>query len=453
MSMASVGMYLSWPSPALLQLTSDNSPIGVKISETEGSWVASSFLLGSLPGSFVAVLLVEKLGRKPAVLISALPLALPWFGIAFARSALVLCILRFLAGLAITIVVTGVTTYIGEIAEKDIRGKLGTTFNILKLTGNLYVLCVGPFISYEALALSCSVLPITFAIIFYFMPESPYFLIKVGKKDLARQNLIRLSGNNTPAKTIEDRLNEIESVVEYDMQNRSTLWEFLSKEEYRKSLIVMFGIKTLQQLSGTTAIEAYTQTIIESSNSSVSSEVSSIFAGLIQLPAVFLTAALVDRMGRKPLMIISALGCAMALAVEGVYFYLYKVTFTDVRMVSWLPTAALLFYLVMNNLGLSTLPWILLGELFATNIKGIAVSTSTFYASTISFLVIKFFQPISLQWGMHTAFWIFVVVCILGAIFCFFMQPETKGKTFAEIQKKLNRKRRQLNNGHTETQR
>lgn len=135
----------------------------------------------------------------------------------------------------------GATTYNGEIAEKDIRGKLGTTFNILKLTGSLYVLCVGPFVSYEALALSCSVLPIVFAIIFYFMPESPYFLIKVGRKDAARENLIRLSGNNTPSKTIEDRLTEIESVVEYDMQNRSTLWEFLSKQEYRKSLIVMAG--------------------------------------------------------------------------------------------------------------------------------------------------------------------------------------------------------------------
>ncbi|KAF2887566.1 hypothetical protein ILUMI_18607, partial [Ignelater luminosus] len=445
MSMASAAMYLSWSSPALLQLTSDNSPIGVKITEEEGSWVASSFLLGSLPGSFLAVWLAERFGRKTALLISALPLGLPWYGIVFARSAIVLCILRFIAGFGFAIVITGATTYNGEIAEKDIRGKLGTTFNILKLTGSLYVLCVGPFVSYEALALSCSVLPIVFAVIFYFMPESPYFLIKVGKKDLARKNLIRLSGNNTSAKAIEDRLNEIESVVEYDMQNRSTLWEFLSKQEYRKSLIVMAGIKTLQQLSGTTAIDSYTQTIIESSNSSISSEVSSIIAGLIQLPAAFVAAALVDRMGRKPLMIISAFGCALALIAEGVYFYLYKVAFVDVRMISWLPTASLLFYLVMNPLGVFTLPWILLGELFATNIKGIAVSVSIFYGGTLAFLVIKFFQPISIKWGMHTTFWIFAAVCILGAIFCLFMQPETKGKTFAEIQEKLNRKRRYAN--------
>ncbi|KAF2894808.1 hypothetical protein ILUMI_11365 [Ignelater luminosus] len=442
MSNASAAMYLTWSSPALLQLTSDNSPIGVKISEEEGSWVASSFLLGSVPGCFFAVWSVEKLGRKAALLISALPLGLSWFAIAFTKSVLALCILRFIAGMALAIVITGATTYNGEIADKDIRGKLGTTFNILRLVGSLYVLCVGPFVSYKALALSCSVFPITFAILFYFMPESPYFLVKVGKKDAARDSLIRLLGNNTSPKAIEERLIEIESLIEYDMRNRSTLWEFLSKEEYRRSLIIIIGVKSLQQLSGATAIDSYTQTIIETSGSSISSEISSIIAGLVQLPAAFLAAVLVDRMGRKPLMIISALGCATALIAEGVYFYLYKVTRVDVSLISWLPTASLVFYLVMNPLGVFTLPYVLLGELFATNIKGIAVSSSQFYGGILGFLVIKFFQPISSKWGMHTSFWIFAAVCIVGAAFCFLMQPETKGKTFAEIQEKLNNKRK-----------
>lgn len=155
---------------------------------------------------------------------------------------------------------------------------------------------------------------------------------------------------------------------------------------------------------------------------------------------MFFAAGLVDKMGRKPLMIISTLGCAIALIAEGSYFYLYKVTLTDVSMISWLPTAALLLYLMMGPLGLLSLPYVLLGELFATNIKGIAVSASSFYGSTLAFLVTKFFQPVSIKWGMHTTFWIFAVVCIFGAMFCFFVQPETRGKTFAEIQEKLNRK-------------
>ncbi|KAF2894809.1 hypothetical protein ILUMI_11366 [Ignelater luminosus] len=346
MSIASAAMYASWPSPALVQLTSDNSPIGIKLTAEEGSWVASSFLLGSIPGCLFAVWLNEKLGRKTALLISSFPLGLPWFGIASARSVLVLCTLRFIAGIGLALLTTGTTTYIGEVADKDIRGRLGTTLN-KGLIGTLYVLCVGPFVTYETLALSCSILPMTFAIIFYFMPESPYYLIKIGNKNAAKENLIRLLGNNTPPKTIEERLLEIESVVEHDMKNQSTLWEFLSNKKYRKSLIIIIGIKTLQQLSGMTAIDSYTQTIIEASASSISSEITSIIAGFVQLPATFLAAGLVDRMGRKPLMIISALGCATALIGEGSYFYLYKVTLNDVSMISWLPTAALVFYLMM----------------------------------------------------------------------------------------------------------
>lgn len=445
MSTACTAMHLTWGSPALPQLTSEDSPTGTTVAPGEASWIVSSFLMGTIPGCIVAAWLVEKFGRKATLLMSAVPLTVPWIGIVFAKSVVLICVLRFIGGVGLALVTTGASMYNGEIAEKDIRGKLGTTFNILKLTGGLYVLCVGPFIPYKTLAISCTAFPIIFVILFCFMPESPYYLVKSGKIDAARVNLIRLSSNDTTPKTIEDRLEEIESTVQYDMKNRSTLWELFSKKEYRKSLIVMAGIKTLQQLSGITAIESYMQTIIKSSESSISPEHSSIIAGVIQIPAAVLAGALVDKMGRKPLMIISAVGCGIALIGEGLYFYIQDVLKADVSSISWLPTTALLLYLLMNPLGVFTLPWILLGELFATNIKGIAVSVSTFYGSILAFLVTKFFQPISTKWGLHVTFWIFAGVCILGALFSFFVQPETKGKTFAEIQEKLNRGRKDRN--------
>lgn len=131
--------------------------------------------------------------------------------------------------------------YAGEIAEKDIRGKLGTAFNLLKLTGSLFVLTIGPFVSYTVLAISCSILPVIFLTLFYFMPESPYYLIKIGQRDAARQSLITLSKDNRSKEDIEEQLREIEKTVEYTNQYKSTLWELLSKKEYRKSVIVIIG--------------------------------------------------------------------------------------------------------------------------------------------------------------------------------------------------------------------
>lgn len=152
-----------------------------------------------------------------------------------------------------------------------------------------------------------------------------------------------------------------------------------------------------------------------------------------------LAAVAVDKAGRKPLLIISCLGCGIALVGEAVYFYLQDVAKTDVQYLSWLPTTGLIFYLLMNPIGIFTLPYVLLGELFATNIKAMAVSVSTIFGVTLGFLVTKFFEPISESLGLYVVFALFAGACVMGAIFVYFVQPETKGKTLTEIQAKLNR--------------
>lgn len=145
-------------------------------------------------------------------------------------------------------------------------------------------------------------------------------------------------------------------------------------------------------------------------------------------------------MGRKPLLIASATGCAIALFAEGTYFYFQDVLETDVSSISWLPTTGIAVFVFMINVGIVTLPYVLLGELFATNIKGIGVSTFTLYGASLAFLVSKFFKPLANAWGEYTVFWIFGCICVLGIIFVLTVLPETKGKSFSEIQAILKRK-------------
>lgn len=205
-------------------------------------------------------------------------------------------------------------------------------------------------------------------------------------------------------------------------------------------------------LSGLPAIDAYLESIIKLTSSSISSELSSIIFGVVQLPAgmyvciiifnsiniflvtVLIASFLVDKFGRKPLLIISTLGCAIALAGEGMYFYLQDETDTDVSSLAWLPTTALALYLIMAPLGITTVIFVILGEIFPSNIKGIAISAFTVYGGSLSFFVSKFFAPIAKAWGTHSVFWIFGGICLSGAIFTWFCLPETKGRTFAEIQ-------------------
>lgn len=189
-------------------------------------------------------------------------------------------------------------------------------------------------------------------------------------------------------------------------------------------------------MSGTTAVDSYFQTIISQSESGFSPEISSIIYGVIQIPSVLLSATIVDKMGRKPILIISALGCALSLISEGIYFY-RKHKSLDVSGLSWLPTTALITFTMMNNFGVSTIPYVLVGELFPANVKEMASSLAILYGASLSFLVSKFFKPLSNYWGMYSMFWFFAGMCVCGSIFVYFAIPETKGKTLGEIQEEL----------------
>lgn len=184
------------------------------------------------------------------------------------------------------------------------------------------------------------------------------------------------------------------------------------------------------------------QSIVAATGSNISEETSSLIFGFVQLPGVLLAAYLVDKMGRKPLLIASAVGCAVALFAEGTYFFFQDVLEADVSAAAWVPTVGIALFEFMINVGIITLPYVLLGELFPTNIKGIAVSAATLYGGGLAFLVSKFFKPLAIAWGEYTVFWIFGSACVLGVIFVMIFLPETKGKSFAEIQALLKKKPR-----------
>ncbi|XP_017782648.1 PREDICTED: facilitated trehalose transporter Tret1-like [Nicrophorus vespilloides] len=437
-SISAGSMYISWSSPADKSLQPGESSLEDPIVGEELSWLKSIYLLAGLPISPLVAYLLDKIGRKWTLMLGGFFLFFPWFIIIFATKSWMVFLGRFLGGCGYGFVVNGCSIYNGEIADSDIRGKLGTSFNLMKLVGNMLVLGAGPFISYQALGAICAVVPVIFMVVFYFMPESPFYLVRCGKMEEAKSVLCRLSPQNMEDAEIEKKLLKISDIVKSDMENKMSFKEFITKKEYRKIIFIIFGVKTLQQMAGNAAIEGYMQHIIESTGSSISSEMSSIIFGAVQFPATILSSLVVDKMGRKPMLLISALICALALIGEGVYFFLQNYLMEDVTALSWLPTTGIVLFLVSSTFGVLNLPYVLLGELFPTNIKGIAVTTATFYGFLLAFIVTKIFEPIKQAWGFYTIFWIFAGFCIAGALFVLFFLPETKGKNFDEIQAKIN---------------
>ncbi|XP_022917080.1 facilitated trehalose transporter Tret1-like [Onthophagus taurus] len=437
--------YVTWSSPILPQLTSKNSPIGVQITNAEASWVVSIILLGGIVTCPFSASFVKKFGPRRSLLFSSIFIMLPWIPITLANSVWILYISRFIAGMATGTITAGVTIYNSEIADQEIRGKLGTAFTIMKLMGHFVVLTFGPFVSYQVLCVICGVMPLICFCTIYFMPESPYYLLKIGEKHRAKESLAILGSDELNENDLERKMNEIEKVVNEDMRNKSGMVELFRNPRYRKGLLTMTGVKVLHSMSGTVAIESYMQSIIGSSSSSISPEISSIIFGAIQFPAAFLASAIVDKLGRKPLLIISAFGCALALISEGIYFYIQDVLKSDLKNISWIPTTGIIVFLISTPLGVSSLPYVLMGELFPVNIKESAITLIIFYGVSMSFVVSKFYQPVLEMWGLYTVFWIFGGVCLAGMVFVWCVVPETKGKSFGDIQIKLNRSKNKNN--------
>ncbi|KAF5285557.1 hypothetical protein FQR65_LT13191 [Abscondita terminalis] len=437
---SSSNMITTWNSPVIVKLTSQNSPIGVTLSNDQASWVASISSLGFIVGAIAAGPLLIYFGPKRMLLLAALPIFVTWMVIAFTKFATVLIVMRCISGIGDGIIIAVLPLYIGEISDKDIRGGLTIAISIMTTLGGAFVLSVGPFVSYKALTLSCAAVPLLFAILFIFLPDSPYFLFRKSKSEEARRTLRRLLQSTISEAIINERMREIELTITTQRKTKSYWKDIIFRRPFRKSMFLVLGATIVMEFSGMTVLKSYLQIIIDSSDSAISPEVSSIIFGVVQLPSIFLAAVLMDKLGRKPLYIISTIGCAIPLITAGTYFYLEKTSIHLLANLKWLPTLCLALYIIIAPIGINVLPLVLISEVFPTEVKSLASSTCTTFVGLLSFAFNKFFLPLSDEWGMYTIFWIFGSTCIIGSLFGLFILPETKEKSFLEIQEVLKTK-------------
>ncbi|KAK4874657.1 hypothetical protein RN001_014017 [Aquatica leii] len=437
----SMYMFVIWPSPSIPLLTSPNSPIGVQLTKEEVSWVVSVKSLGMIPGAFLTGVLMDRFGRRKSLILGGLLLFLPWIIIILFASLPMLILSRALSGVGAALVSGTVSIYIGEISQKDIRGRLAAIPSLGTVIAAIVILAVGPFVSFMTLAFICAVPSTIFCATCYFLPESPYYLVKIKQREAAYEVLRTLSKTTNTGSW----LSEIETTVEKDESCQLKIKHLFLERNYRKSLGFVLAVKTLQQFCGLYAINAYLQTIMQESKTSLSPETSSVIFAAIQIPCVFLSIYLVDKVGRRPLLVVSSAGCAVALIGEGIYFYLLDTQKVDLSSVYFLPLLCLILYFIMVSVGIVHLLYVISGELFTTNVKKVGGSLIAFYSGLLSFVSLKIFSPVAAAWGVYTMFWIFAGVCILGVFFGLFILPETKGKSFDEIQTMLLEKRKGVN--------
>lgn len=433
--MASTGAHIGWTSPTLPRLKSLESH--VKITSDDASWIASFYLLGSIPGNIIAAFIVDWLGRKSSLLIASVPLAIGWILIIIAWNPYVLYVSRFISGIGQGIVYVVCPMYIGEIADKEIRGSLGSFIKLMVTFGELYAHAVGPFVSYEILSYACILISIAFFSSFVWMPESPYHLLMRNQQKKAMNSLKRLKPKST-REELEEDMDQMQKTVIRDLSDKVHIWDLFDTRGNRRAVLVSFGLQLILQFSGIAAIESYTQEILHEADSGLSAGIAVIILSVLQLLAGLAAAALVDKVGRRPLLLITTFLSGVSLTITGGFYFCKFHLNLDTTGHGWILHASIIFYELIIALGLNPLPYMMLGELFPTNVKGTAVSLVNLWASLLAFIVSKLYQVISDALGVYSAFGWFAISSFIGVFFILFLVPETKGKSLLEIQEELN---------------
>ncbi|CAH0555870.1 unnamed protein product [Brassicogethes aeneus] len=429
------GTVLSWSSPMITKLQSEESPLDRIITNTEKDWIGSLPSLGGLVGPLIYGTLMQKVGRKNSVLLLAVPYFLAYVIPAFITDINWYFAARFIAGIGMSGSFMCVPTYISEIAENKRRGLLLSSSTCFILSGVLFDYVVGPLTTAAEFNIILSAFPVIFAITFAVIGvESPYYLLANGREAEAVKCLNTVRGNVDTA----NELKLIKENIARSQEEKGTILDIFKSKASVNALIIAICLVVFQQFSGINVILSYTATIFEEAGGTLSPETSSIVVGSVQLATSPISPLLADRLGRRKLLLSSILGGALAECVLGVYIYLKNVG-NDVDSISWLPLLCLVLFITFFNAGFSSLPWVLLAEIFPTKVKAVGASSAHVMYWVTGFLLTNFFSTITENMGMGPTFWMFSVISCFAFVFMFIRLPETKGKSFQEIELQLSR--------------
>lgn len=429
------GTSLSWPSPSIPKLVSNDpsiNPLDTPITHTEAGWVASVLLLGIALGPWTTGFLSDRIGRKHTLILFVVPIMIGFLMKAFAKTITVLYIARFLCGLTAGAVFSLVPIYIGEIAQDSNRGSLGFFLVIFLSFGNFFIYCTGPYITIQTLSFFCLVAPVVFLVLVKLLPESPIYLLSKNKYNEAEVALTKLRPSNMAADVIKAELKQLKAHI--DSAHSESSLSILKTKASRKALIIGVVSVQFQQFSGVFAFISYMEVIFKATGSAIPSDISAIIIGLVQILSCVLGAAVVDRYGRKTLLIESAIGMTLAQLGIGTYFYLKSIESDLAETLYWLPIVSLVLFMIAFNNGFGSIPWMLLGEIFTPNVRGFASSITTCLGFVAAFGITTIFPILVETVGNAYAFWFFAICCVFGLFFTIAYIPETKGKSLEDIQ-------------------
>lgn len=223
-------------------------------------------------------------------------------------------------------------------------------------------------------------------------------------------------------------------------RQNASLRTILSTRATLMAFICSLGLMFFQQFSGINAVIFYTTNIFESAGSNIPSKIATIIVGVVQMIATYISSLLIERAGRKILLLQSCIIMGLNLIILGIYFRLKEEGY-NVANVGWIPLVCLVLFIISFSLGFGPIPWMMMAELFPVEFRGTASGITVIMNWCLVFIVTLCFPLMKDAIGIYSCFWFFAGFMIICTFFVFFLIPETKGKTISQIQAILAGKR------------
>nr|GMC94943.1 sugar transporter ERD6-like 6 [Ipomoea batatas]GMD00866.1 sugar transporter ERD6-like 6 [Ipomoea batatas] len=338
---------------------------------------------------------------------------------------------RLLEGFGVGIISYVVPVYIAEIAPQNIRGLLVAIAQLFLTVGIMLVYLLGLFVPWRVLAV-IGMIPCTVLIPgLFFIPESPRWLAKMGKNTDFETSLQVLRGFDTD---ISSEVNDIKKSVASASKSSSTVrFSELKKRRYSLPLMIGIGLLSLQQLSGINGVLFYSSKIFASAG--VSSSKAATFAlGAIQVIVTVIATTLMERAGRRLLLLISAPTMAAGSILVSAAFFLKD--FCPEHLHHYLGVMSMVGILILVigfALGLGGVPWIIMSEILPVNVKSLGGSVATL-SNWLAAWIVTMTANLLMDWSKGGTFALYALVSVFTVVFVKLWVPETKGKTLEEIQ-------------------
>ncbi|KAJ6649968.1 Facilitated trehalose transporter Tret1, partial [Pseudolycoriella hygida] len=393
------GFGVGWLSSAIPTLRSDSTPLkSGPLTLEQISWLGGSFPLGALFGDLLFSLLLNFMGRKTSLMVMALPNLIFWFAALLSTSYTELVIGRFIGGLSGGGILVVMPLFIAEIANKKIRGFLGTMGPLSIAIGTLVAYICGALFQFQFLPYCIIGFPVVFLIVMLIIPETPHSLIRQKR---IQESLIH-KHNDKSGYNVQEELAKLQLLVsQRDEEKRPHSYSLILQKDSLKKVSIGMLLVALSMCSGILVVTMYAAQLFIDSGAKFNPYVSAIIVGVLQVCGICVSSVLVDKVGRRVLFGISSFGAAISLIMFGTFSFLHGKG-VDLSSVDWLPVVSLSFYIFINCVGLRTVPFLYIAESLPYDIFWFAALLSTSYTEIRGFLGTM--GPLSIAIGTLVAY-------------------------------------------------